>query len=334
MIVSVQSAVLHILDSANRLPMLSEHELDLEDGMINTYITRHIEKVYDDAAHRKGEFKSSSGLKYHINEYKAKNTDIVGLSRVIANRLFDALTQTQDAQICDIIVCELIINESSVIGILKLDNKIGFTHKVTKDENGITNNLINHYAILPTATQRIGEYAFIDTADLSIRYKGSKYSIDGEKTDIFAELLLECEYELSSREAVNTVTKAAKKVTEENGGDTLETVARIKECVIDNIEEKKPLSPTDIAEHVFDGRPAMKEEFNAKLENSAVPDEIEVNPYVKKKVTSNIRLVTDTGVELSFPSEYYSNSEYFDIINNEDGTFSIQINKIGELINK
>jgi hypothetical protein len=51
-------------------------------------------------------------------------------------------------------------------------------------------------------------------------------------------------------------------------------------------------------------------------------------------MSANIKLTTDIGVELSFPAEYYRDEKYIEIINNEDGTLSIQINNIGEIINK
>ncbi len=334
MIVAIKNAVLHILDPSHRLPVLSEHEMDVSDGMINTYLTTHIEKVYDDPAYRKAEFKSNSSLKFHIDRYREGEEDIVKLSKNIAERIFEGLLSTQDSSPCDIAVCELIINERRVIGILKLNNKTGFTHQVIKDGGGITNTVINHYSILPAQTQKITEYAFVDIEELSIRYKSAKYVIDGEKADLFADIVLECDYEISSREAVNTVTRTAKKITAENGGDTMETAAKIKECVIENIEQRIPFKTGTIADRVFDSHPVMKDEFKAKMEQAAVPDEIDINKYVTKKMTSNIRLVTDTGVELSFPAEYYSNSRYVDIVNNEDGTISISINNIGELTNK
>lgn len=334
MIVAIKQAALHILDAAHGIPMLTEREMDVSDAALNTYITRLIERVYDDASHRKGEFLGNSGLKHHISEFKNGSTDFITFSRTIAERLFEGLKNAEDPKPCDIIVCCLIINERDAIGILKLDHKMGFTHRVEKDENGIFNNIINHYSILPSATQKISEYAFIDTESLAIRYRGGSYRIDGEKADLFADVMLECEYEISSREAVNTVTRAAKRVTAENGGDTMETAAKIKECVIEEIDEGEKLDTNKIANHVFDGRPAMLDEFRAKMEQASVPQQIEVNKYVAKKTTSDIKLTTDIGVEISFPSEYYNNSEYVDIINNDDGTISIRINNIGELTNK
>ena len=334
MIAAIKQAILHILDASHQIPIISEREMDVNDAMINTYITRIIERVYDDSAYRKGEFMSNSGLKHHMNEYKSGGENFIELSANIANRLFDALKNTEDPKPCDIVVCSVMINERDSIAILKLDNKVGVTHRVDKDEDGILCNLINHYAILPAMTQKIGEYAFIMLDDLSIRYRGGNYKIDGEKADLFADILLECDYEISSREAVNTVTRAAKRVTAENGGDMMETAARMKECVIDSIEERENLDTEKIANHIFDGRPAMLGEFKAKMENGNVPPQIEVNKYVTKKITSDIKLTTDIGVELSFPAEYYNNADYVDIINNDDGTISIVIRNIGELTNK
>ncbi len=334
MITAIKQAALHILDASHRIPVISEREIDVNDAVINAYITRLIERVRDDPARRAGEFMPNSGLKHHISEYKSGGTDFLALSAHIANRLFEGLCSAEDAKPCDLLVCSVMTDGRDEIAILKLDNKTGFTHRVSKDEDGILCELINHHAILPSMGQKISEYAFIGLDGMRISYRGASCKIDGEKTDLFAEILLECDYEISPREAVNTVTREAKRVTAENGGNLMETAARMKECVMESVEAAADLSTDKLAERVFDGRPAMLNEFRAKLENANVPPRIETNKYVTKKTTSDIRLTTDIGVELSFPAEYYDNSDYVDIISNDDGTISIVIRNIGELTNK
>ena len=130
--------------------------------------------------------------------------------------------------------------------------------------------------------------------------------------------------------------KIAKNVTVENGGDTLETLSKMKEYITESIDEGEHefIETRAVAEKVFDGKPAMREEFMEKLEKASVPERVEMKPYVAKKLTSNVKLVTDIGVEISFPAEYYQNSDYMEFINNDDGTISIQIKNIGELINR
>lgn len=336
MIVSVKNAILHILDANSGVSVFSDTELDISDASINNFITKHIEKIYEDPGLRSGEFAQNSGFKYHLTEYLNGETNLAQFSLFIAERLYDAIKSAEVTESCDIIVCDCIANDVPTLAVLKCDNKIGYTHQVTKDGGKISNALINHYAILPTTSQKISECAFINEEDFSIKYAGKKHKIEGESVDLISEILLECYFDISVRESINAVKKIAKKVTDENGGDSIETSAKMKEFIVKNIEENEfeYIEPKEIAKAVFDGRPVMRDEFMEKIEDAGVPEKVEVTSYVAKKMSANVKLVTDIGVELSFPAEYYRDGKYIDIINNEDGTISIQINNIGELINK
>lgn len=336
MIASLKRAILHILDGNSGVSVYSDEELDVSDASINNFITKHIEKVFEDAGLRTGEFSDNSGFKYHLSEYIKSDDYFSTMSKFIAQKVYEGVTQSDKPDSSDLIVCDCIINERPILAVLKCDNKIGYTHQVYQEDNKVKNQIINHYAILPTTSQRISECAFINTDDYSIRYKGKKRKIDGETTDLIADVLLECIYDISSRESVNAVKKIAKKVTEENGGDELETLSKMKEYITENIEngEQEYIETDKVAKKIFDGKPGMREEFIEKIEKANVPQRVEVNSYVTKKLASNVKIVTDIGVELTFPAEYYQNSEYIQFINNEDGTISIQINNIGEVINK
>lgn len=334
MIVGLNKAILHILDGMSGVTVFSDKELDVSDASINNFITTHIEKCYEDPGLRSGEFNDNSGIKYHIKQYISKEEDFEALSRAIAERLYEGIAASENPDSSDVVVCDCVASEKNVIAILKCDNKMGFTHRVDQGDDGVNNSIINHYAILPTLTQKITECAFIGLDDMSIRYKGKKRKIDGETVDLIADILLECVYDISSKESINAVTKIAKKVTQDNGGDTMEIAARMKEYLTDNIEEIECIDVAKVAETVFDGRPAMKDEFSAKVAEAEVPETIELNKYVTKKLSSNIKLATDIGVEITFPAEFYRDKEHIEIINNDDGTLSVKINNIGEIINK
>lgn len=336
MIVSIKNAILHILDATSGVSVFSDTELDVSDASINNFITKHIEKIYEDSGLRSGEFAGNSGFKYHLSEYLNGETDLQHFSLFIAERLYDAIKSEENTESCDLIVCECFANEQPTLAILKCDNKIGYTHQVTQNDGKISNALINHYAILPTTSQKISECAFINEEDFSIKYAGKKHKIDGESVDLIADILLECYFDISVRESINAVKKIAKKITDDNGGDSIETSAKIKQFIVKNVEENEfeYIEPKEIAKEVFDGRPVMRDEFMEKIEEAKVPEKVEVTSYVTKTMSANVKLSTDIGVELSFPAEYYKDSKYIEIVNNDDGTISIKINNIGELINK
>ena len=335
MIASLKKAVLHILDASSGVIVLSDEELDVTDVSINNFITKHIEKIYGDAALRKGEFAENSGFKYQITEY-LKDDDFIAFSQFAARRLYEGVAQSDAPDAADLIVCLFSEDDKDILGILRCENKIGYTHQVMQEDGKVKNQIINHYAILPTTAQKISECAFVELGDMKVRYKGKPRNIDSEKTDLIADILLECEYDISPRESVNAVRKIAKKVTEENGGDTLETLSKMKEYITESVEEgeNKYIDTEKVADKLFDGRPGMREEFTEKLEKAQVPQKVEVNSYVTKKLSSNVKIVTDIGVEITFPAEYYTNSDYIEFRNNDDGTISISINNIGEVMNK
>lgn len=336
MIVGLKKAILHILDMNSGINVFSDELLDVESAEINTFITKHIEKLYESAALRPAEFKETSGFRAKIEQLKNGETTFIELSLNAAERIEEALRSSEDPRSCDLIVVEFVVDEQDIIGILKCDNKTGITHTVVQSEGKVLNNIINHYAILPPVSQKIAECAFIEVESGTIKYAGKMHKIEGESVDIIADLLLECEYEISPRESANTVTRIAKKVALENGADTIAAQARIKEYVTESIEENhyEYVDTDAVAEKVFEGLPGMREEFVQKIEKAGVPKKVEVSQYLTKKMTANVKLSTDTGVELSFPPEYYKNPDYIEIITNEDGTISIKINNITELINK
>lgn len=333
MIVGLKKAILHVIDTASGIGMYSDELLNVEDAQINTFITTHIEKLYESAGLRQAEFKSASGFKGKITEYRNGDITFCDLTKNAAERLYDAIAASEDPKACDIIAVEFVSNEAHIFGILKCENKMGFTHSISNADGKITNNIINHYAILPSLTHKLSECAFVNLDSDEIRYAGRNVKIDGETVDIIAELLLECEYEISPRESANTMTKIAKKVAMENGADAIETRARIKEYVTESIEENnyEYVDTRKVADKVFEGMPAVREEFVTKLEKAGVPEKVETTNYLTKKMTANIKLSTNTGVELSFPPEHYKNPDFMEVITNEDGTLSIKINNITEL---
>lgn len=335
MIITVKKAILHILDAVSGITVYSDEEIDVSDESICAFITNHIEKIYDEPGAREGEFNDASSFKYHMGEYINGNTDFCKFTRAAAEKLYDGISSSEKITSCDLIIAECCINERDVIAVLKCDNKMGYTHQVYQEDGAVKNAIINHYAILPASNQNISEYAFIDMKDMKIMCRGKKVSIDGESFDIIADILLDCVYDISAKESFNALHKLAKKISEDKGTDSIIASARIKQYITDNISEAEEfIEPVEFAERVFEGSPAMRKEFIEKAQDAGVPEKVRMNDYISKRAAKNVRIVTDSGIEISFPAEYYRDEEHISIINNPDGTLSIQINNINEIINK
>ncbi len=333
MIVRADKGILHILDGNSGFAVISDRELDVEDAAVGAYLANLIDKTYDSAGLKTGEFKKSSGFKYQINEYLSGAIDFQKLSAFAADNIYDSISHADKIESADLIVCDCTIDERRVLAVLKCDNKNGFIHHVVQSDGVVKNEILNHYAILPPAGQRAAECAFIHLDDFTIKFACKRRKIEGETVDMMADVLLECDFDISTRESFSKMEKLTKKLSEDYGRDNIESQVKIKQYLTDNISKgAEEFEPEDLADAVFDGAPTMKDEFVSQIKDAGVPESIEMSEFVMKRAGANIKLKTDTGIEISFPAEYYKDNEHIEIINNDDGTLSLRINNIGELI--
>ena len=83
MIITINKAILHVLDAVSGNTIYSDAPLDTENPVMSSYINNHIEKVYDDPGLREGNFNSNSGFLYNIKQYKSKDLNFETFSKYI-----------------------------------------------------------------------------------------------------------------------------------------------------------------------------------------------------------------------------------------------------------
>ena len=46
------------------------------------------------------------------------------------------------------------------------------------------------------------------------------------------------------------------------------------------------------------------------------------------------KIKTDTGIEITVPSDFFNNPDYIEFVSNDNGTISINIKNVGKIINR
>ena len=85
---------------------------------------------------------------------------------------------------------------------------------------------------------------------------------------------------------------------------------------------------------VFADNQAMQQEFIQEVEAAKLPDDVPVQREFAQRTGRKHKIKTDTGIEITFPSEYFDNTDYIQFINNDDGTISIELKNIAKIENK
>ena len=195
------------------------------------------------------------------------------------------------------------------------------------------NEIIRHYAILPSPSQRIESCAFVDVQTGDVRYADKSRTIDGQPVALLPDRLLESTRSLSPKESVKAVSAIVEKIAEEHGQNTAEALSKAKNYLVETGESGERIQPQTMGAEIFESSPAMQAEFVEEVKLAGMPETI---PMDRKavQVSRTHKIRTDTGIEIRFPVDYFDNQDYMEFINNPDGTLSIELKNIGKIINR
>jgi len=325
---------LHILDFNSGMTVFSEQELEMKNDSVITFLTKHIEKSYNDQNSKAGVFRSDSNFKRQLADYIDGKLDFIGFSLSIAELMHSAISQADVLDSSDLLICDLKRDDNRFIGILKCNNRVGFTHQVIKRDEKIKNEIINHYAILPNLTQKIDEYAFIEVNSLDIKFIDKKRLINGQETYVLPEKILECSSTVSPNSTIKLVKSITCKIAENHGQSSVAAISKAKNYMVEHMETSEFLDPVELGKKVFRSSPIMQEEYVEEVKKSGISEVVKIDRDFCVKKGKNHKIKTDTGIEISFPVDYFENKDYMEFVNNPDGTLSIELKNIGKIINK
>lgn len=330
----IKRAILHILDFNSGMSVFSQNELDLSDETVSTFLQKHIEKLHKDSARKSGHFNEESGFAAALTEYRNGALEFIDFTTQIANVLYENISISDKLEPIDLVAVDYINDESDYFALLLITNKSAYTHQVITDESGIHNEIMKHYAILPTPSQKIDAYAIINMQSGEIYFADKKRQIDGNSVFVLPQILLECSSGASTKEVVKIVRETANEVAEEYGVNTAVAVSKAKSYIVENCEESDTISTEELAENIFSESPIMREAFEKKIEEKEIPKDIKIEKASAVRASKSQKIKTDTGIEITVPVEYFEDDRYIEFINNNDGTISIALKNIGKLTNR
>lgn len=330
--IKVTKAILHILDNNSSTPIYSQKELHLEGG-IDDFIVKHIKKTLLDDNAKQSVVKPSSAFFNLVNTLNDQG-EFVRVSTDIAQRLYSIMKSNVNIPNADILAAVVSIDGQNYLAVIKFNYKEGFTHYVDCDEEGTNNQIILHKALFPSETQKNDESALINISEKTVYLVEKPYEINGEKLNYFSELFMECKTDLSSKESLKIVKKAAEEIGKKYYSDSFQTTANLKTVLFDAVESKEEINVKMVADKMFYDKPEIRDEYIEEVKKAGIKDKIQMNHQALDNKFSKQRIKTDNGIELSIPMELYKNKEAVQFINNPDGTISLIINKINKFISK
>lgn len=332
--INVRKSILHIIDINNAITINSEQLMDVNNTALLEYISKHIEKALRDNSTKESSVGVNSLFMQKCLAYKKGKIDFVKFSSDICGFYADEFLKADKKKTTDFLMIEFNQDEVNYIGFLLLPNSICYTHKVVQEAGVLSNSLLRFYAVLPSITQKIDGFAFINADDNTVRYNDIKRFIDGRDKFIISDVLLDCAKTISSKDALKAVKAAISEVSEKGGKNSSAVIAKAKVYLADNAEVSTKVNTEEMSYTIFSGDEELMQEFQQEIKDKGVPTVINVRQDYALREGKKHKIKTDTGIEISVPAEYFNNRDYIEFKNNIDGTISISIKNIEKIINK
>ncbi len=332
--IHLQQVIIHIMDSTMGMPVLSDQILD-HGSDFGDFVRAHIYRILESDDMKKCSFDENSQVEAILEEYNPDQ--FVACSQKLGELLYGVMNKNIDIPPADLLVVEYQVEQQPFLALLKMNYKTYYTHMTDSDPWGNSNSVIKQKAILPGENQKLAEAALIDLTDKSLRLIEKKYDVNGVKTNYFSQLFLQCHGSLSPKTKLAIVTKAVDDVQKKfyHESEQFEVQMETKSIINQTLEEEGSFAVPVLMDKIFKEQEEMKEEVMKKLDKYHLA-ETEVapqNPNTTKKFGKQ-NLITDTGIEIRIPMEQYQNKDKVDFLTNPDGTISVLIKNIGNIISK
>ena len=349
----VNHAIVHVCDFESCVNVFSTSEVNLIDRKTKSYVGKTCRKALGSIENRRGTFLEGSGFAAKLNEYFASGLNFVDFSVEVANFLAQELGHMENPESVDILVADFEDEapkpssdaseeelEASYqaqgkryVGIFFLPVQPAFMHEAGQGELGPCVDIARHHAILPKPSQKLSTYCLIERESLQILFVDKEREISGEQCLLIPDKLLECESEASTKEVVDTAVRIAEEVATEHGANAAVAASKAKAYVNQNADENEYLAPWDMADEVFEDE-NMKQAFDAALTAEHVPEKVPVKKSAATRLARNHKIRTNTGIEITFPSEYSDNPDFIEFLSMPNGLISIELKNISNIENR
>jgi len=153
----------------------------------------------------------------------------------------------------------------------------------------------------------------------------------------FSTQVIESRPAPSLEENVRVIKKAAEKIGAKFENQKHDVIADVKEAVYDIVEESGQIDAKVVAQKVFKDNVSAQMAFQEEVVEKGYVDQApllkDVREITEKKYGKQ-KLKLSNGIELIVPLDVYRNPELIEFVNNPDGTISVTIKNVDEVINR
>lgn len=335
--ISIQEAVLHVLDNNSDEPILNSYLMEL-NGDVYRFILSHIERILKDENLKYALFKDKdTAVKEASQDYLNGQIDLISASNHIAESLFDIMKVNSNIPSCDLLVVSFSTEYGPMVGILKIDYVKQYTHKINVIDEIVGIKITPVTTGLP-ATKKVQKVAFIrpirdgQEYDLLVLNKGTTKDSEEYGANYFVDNFLGCALVNNDRDKTRTFLAAVEIWTRSNFKNEAVQAEKIRSAVKEKLKENDEINIYNLAAEIL-SYGETRTDFIAYMQKYDLEEFPVDKEYLEKKL-SKLKIKVSSGIDLSITEDDYRDINKFEVRDNGDGSITMMIKNIENYVER
>lgn len=329
----IYKSIIHTIYKEKETPELSSYVIDNDNEFLNNLFTNYIEKILKTNKIKWSNFtEDDKEFELIMETLRSDPSLFIDITQDIASILCQRTYKYMNFLSSFDLVCIFFeMNNLFYFGAIKLNHKNMYTRKSHIRNEGNINIILPDNNLYLSPKQAIEEGFVIELDSMSIALLDKIYTVEGDKYGFFGDLIFSLNKRLSEKEKLDIFNNINKRLQDKFIGEDLDQRANIKKAINDTLLETGNLDVNKAIDKAFDDDQEIKSIYSEAMKTANLFNEIiEIDNSSNRKKFDSQKIITNTGIEISIPIDYYSDKNKIEIISNDNGTITFIIKNIEE----
>lgn len=318
---------MHMLDFEHRKIYHSTDFVDMNETSID-YYRKKVEKALNSPSLKELTVGSLHEMMLRSDKMIESQEEFIKQAHEMTDKLFALGSVIEEMPNSNVLFVDCYKNGERYVGVLKLNYR--YIPMSVIDENNIR---ITKKQVLPTMGSPVDEAIIVNVDAKKLFLIEKKYNIDGKLDFYLNAQWIKGEEKLTDKQKISTMKKVVRKMDDIYNVNDGKALPLMKHEIQEKIDTNQPVKPLEIVKKVLEKDGQAQEESEIMMKDLGIGEEDQIES-LSLTAMDKCKLVLDDEIEISLPIEEYLSGDKVEKVKQEDGTYSILLKDVSEVIVK
>lgn len=316
-----------MLDFEHRQIFHSSTFVDLNETSID-YYRKKVEKSLNSPTMKELTVGSLHEIMLRGEKMIESDEEFMRQAHELTDKLYTLGAVIEEMPNCNVLFVDCYKNGERFIAVLKLNYR---SIPMSVAEEGLVR--ITKQQVLPMMGAAVDEAIIVNCDQKQLFLIEKKYMIDGKSDYYLNPQWFKGEEKLTDKQKLTTMKKVIKKVDDLYHVNDGKAIPMMKQEIQDKLENNQPVKPIEIVKKVLERDYQAQEESEIMMKDMGIDEKDHIETIAMPSIDV-CKLVLDEVIEIRLPVEEYLSGSYLEKRQEEDGSYSIILKNINEVIVK